>query len=49
MARLLPLPLAQDFHYATDRPTFEELEDAVRATKEPAASPAAPDAMPTPA
>jgi len=36
--------------FSTDRPTFEELEDAIRATKEPPASAVvAPDAMPTPA
>jgi chemotaxis protein MotA len=36
--------------FSTDRPTFEELEDAVRATKEPPLSPgAASDVVPTPA
>ncbi len=35
--------------FSTDRPTFDELEEAVRATKEPAAGAGASDAMPTPA
>src|SRR5580704_1302184 len=36
--------------FSADRPTFEELEDTVRATKEPAASAdGAPDPVPTPA
>ena len=36
--------------FSADRPSFEELEDAVRATKAPPASAAgSPDAMPTPA
>jgi chemotaxis protein MotA len=33
--------------FSTDRPTFEELEEAMRATKETHAEAAAPDAMPT--
>jgi chemotaxis protein MotA len=36
--------------FSVDRPSFDELEDAVRATKEkPAAADGAPDAVPTPA
>jgi chemotaxis protein MotA len=36
--------------FSTDRPSFEELEDAVRATKEPPPSAGGlPDATPTPA
>ena len=36
--------------FSTDRPSFEELEDAVRATKEPPVSATGlPDATPTPA